>query len=145
MQRILGLRYRCKEWTRCSWNVCAIHIGPSLVYPAVDQVPHITIDYTATSDSYSTFVTAHFPPQQYATEVRESALHMLSWPRPCTNERTCDSQSCVGCSNSAGHIVYAPLVDDSLEETSGSALGKQLSLKVDSGVRIILHPDRDAM
>ena len=56
-----------------------IHIGPSLVYPAVDQVPHITIDYTATSDSYSTFVTAHFPPQQYATKVRESALHMLSW------------------------------------------------------------------
>ena len=62
-----------------------IHIGSSLVYPAVGQVPHITIDYTATSDSYSTFVTAHFPPQQYerklvqATKVRESALRMLSW------------------------------------------------------------------
>jgi len=62
-----------------------IHIGPSLVYPTVDAVPDITIDYTATSDSYSTFVTAHFPPQQYerklvqATKVRESALRMLSW------------------------------------------------------------------
>ena len=62
-----------------------IHIGSSLVYPAIGQVPHITIDYTATSDSYSTFVTAHFPPQQYerklvqATKVRESALRMLSW------------------------------------------------------------------
>ena len=62
-----------------------IHIGPSLVYPTVGAVPHITIDYTATSDSYSTFVTAHFLPQQYeqklvqATKVRESALRMLSW------------------------------------------------------------------
>ena len=50
----------CKERMRCSWNVCAIHIGPSLVYLAVGQVTHITVDYTATSDSYSTFVTAHF-------------------------------------------------------------------------------------
>ena len=62
-----------------------VHIGPSLVYPAVGQSPHITIDYTATGDSYSTFLTAHFPPHQYerklvqATKVRESALHMLSW------------------------------------------------------------------
>jgi len=62
-----------------------IHIGSSLVYPTIDAVPHIAIDYTATSDSYSTFVTAHFPPQQYerklvqAVKVRESALHMLSW------------------------------------------------------------------
>ena len=62
-----------------------IHIGPSLVYPTVYTVPYITIDYTTTSDSYSTFVTAHFPPQQYerklvqATKVRESALRMLSW------------------------------------------------------------------
>jgi hypothetical protein len=39
-----------------------IHIGPSLVYPAV---PNITIDYTVTNDSDSTFVTAHFPPRQY--------------------------------------------------------------------------------
>ena len=87
----------------------------------------------------------NFPPQQYVTKVREFALHMLSWPRPCTNERTGDRKGCVRCSNSAGHIAYAPLVDDSLEETSGSALGKQLSLEVDSGVGIILHPDRDAM
>jgi hypothetical protein len=62
-----------------------IHIGPSLIYPAVGAVPNITIDYTVTSDSYSTFVTAHFPPQQYdrklvqETEARESALHILSW------------------------------------------------------------------
>lgn len=61
------------------------HIGPSLVSLTIDAVPHITIDYTATSDSYSTFVTAHFPPQQYerklvqATKIRESALRMLSW------------------------------------------------------------------
>jgi len=34
-----------------------ILIGPSLVYPVVGAIPHITIDYTATSDSYSTFVT----------------------------------------------------------------------------------------
>jgi hypothetical protein len=40
------------------------HIGSSLVYPAVGAVPHITIDYTVTRDSYLTFVTAHFPPQQ---------------------------------------------------------------------------------
>jgi hypothetical protein len=62
-----------------------IHIGPSLLYPAAHGAPHITIDYTATSDSYSTFVTAHFPPQHYekklvqATKIRESALRMLSW------------------------------------------------------------------
>jgi len=61
------------------------HIGPSLVYPAVGAVPHLTIDYTATSDSYSTFANAHFSPQQYerkmvqATKVQESALHMPSW------------------------------------------------------------------
>ena len=54
-----------------------IHIGPSLVYPAVDTVPDITMDYTATGDPYSTFVTAHFSPQQHerklaqATTVRE--------------------------------------------------------------------------
>jgi hypothetical protein len=59
-----------------------IHIGPSLVYPAV---PNITIDYTVTNDSNSTFVTAHFPPQQYdrklvqATKARECALNILSW------------------------------------------------------------------
>ena len=51
----------------------------------VNAVPHASIDYNTTSDSYSTFVTAHFPPQQYerklvqATKVRESALRMLSW------------------------------------------------------------------
>jgi len=28
-----------------------IHIGSSLVYPAVGAVPHITIDYTATGKS----------------------------------------------------------------------------------------------
>jgi hypothetical protein len=35
-----------------------------------------------TSDSYSTFVTAHFPPQQYERKLiqaTESALHMLTW------------------------------------------------------------------
>ena len=62
-----------------------IHIGSSLVYPAVGVVSNIRIDYTTTSDSYSTFVTAHFPPQLYerklvqATKARESALRMLSW------------------------------------------------------------------
>ena len=40
-----------------------IHIGTSLLCPAVGVVSHITIDYTATGDSYSTFVAAHFPPQ----------------------------------------------------------------------------------
>ena len=34
-----------------------IHIGPSLVYPGVGQVSHLSIDYTTTTDSYSTFVT----------------------------------------------------------------------------------------
>jgi len=57
-------------------RVRQIHIGPSLVYPAVGAVPHIAIDYTATSDSYLTFATAHLIP---ATEARESALHMPSW------------------------------------------------------------------
>jgi len=52
-----------------------IHIGQSLVYLAVGAVPHITIDYTATSDSYPTFVTAHFPPQQY--EWRIGALETV--------------------------------------------------------------------
>ena len=46
-----------------------IHIGPSLVYLAVGAVSHITIDYTATSESYSTFVTAHFPAQQYERKL----------------------------------------------------------------------------
>jgi hypothetical protein len=38
-----------------------------------------------TGDSYPTFVTSHFPPQQYgqklvqATKVRESVLHMPTW------------------------------------------------------------------
>jgi hypothetical protein len=35
-----------------------IHIGPSPVYPGVGPLPNITIDYTATSNSYSPFVTA---------------------------------------------------------------------------------------
>jgi len=48
-----------------------IYIGPSLVYPAVGVVPHITIDYTATSDSYSTFMTAHFPPQRYGRKIKD--------------------------------------------------------------------------
>ena len=34
-----------------------IHIGPFLVYPGVGQVSYITIDYTTTADSCSTFVT----------------------------------------------------------------------------------------
>lgn len=75
------------EWTRCSSNACARSISVRLEYTlTVYGAPHqITIDYTATSDSYSTFVTAHFPPQDYekklvqATKIRESALHMLSW------------------------------------------------------------------
>jgi hypothetical protein len=32
-----------------------IHIGSCLVYSAVGAVPNISIDYTATGDSYSTF------------------------------------------------------------------------------------------
>jgi len=62
-----------------------IHIGPSLVCRAVGEVPDITIDYPATSDPYSIFMTSHFSPQQHerklvqATTVRESALNMLSW------------------------------------------------------------------
>jgi hypothetical protein len=62
-----------------------LHIGLSLVYPMADAVPHITIGYTATSDSYSTFVTTHFPPQQHegkpvqATKARQSAFHVISW------------------------------------------------------------------
>jgi len=61
------------------------HISPYLVYPAVGAVLHLTIDYTATSYSYSPLVNAHFPPQQYkrkmaqAAKVRETALHVLSW------------------------------------------------------------------
>jgi len=60
-----------------------IHIGPSLVYSAVGTVPNFIIDYIAASDPYSTFVAAHFSPQQHgwtlvqATMVRESALNML--------------------------------------------------------------------
>ena len=60
-----------------------IHIDPFLVYPAIGAIPYITIDYTATSDPYSTFVTAHFSAQRHnrklvqATTVRESALNML--------------------------------------------------------------------
>jgi len=46
-------------------------IGPSLVYPAVGAVSHITIDYTATSDSYSIFVTARLPPQQYERKIKD--------------------------------------------------------------------------
>ena len=67
-----------QEWTRCSWNVASRSVSVRLVYSTVDAVSHITI-YTATSDSYSTCVTAHFSPQRYewelvqATEVRESA------------------------------------------------------------------------
>jgi len=66
-------------------RMCQTHISPRLVYPAVGAVLHLTIDYTATSYSYSTLVNAHFPPQQYerkmvqAPEVRESALHVPSW------------------------------------------------------------------
>ena len=45
------------------------HIGSSLVCPAVGAAPNTTIDYTPTSDSYSTFVTAHFPPQQYERKL----------------------------------------------------------------------------
>ena len=75
------------EWTQCSSNACARSTLVRLEYTlTVHGAPHqITIDYTATSDSYSTFVTAHFPPQDYekklvqATKIRESALHMLSW------------------------------------------------------------------
>jgi hypothetical protein len=43
------------------------------------------MDYTMTSDSYSTVVTAHFLPRQYerklvqATKVLESASHVLTW------------------------------------------------------------------
>jgi len=51
--------------------MCQIYIGPSLVYPAVGAVPHITIDYTATSESYSTFVTAHFPTQRYERKIKD--------------------------------------------------------------------------
>ena len=40
-----------------------VYISRSLVYPAVGAVPNITIDYTLTSGSYSTFITAHLPPQ----------------------------------------------------------------------------------
>ena len=47
-----------------------VHISQSLVYPAVGAVPHITIDNTTTSDSYPTFVTAHFRPQQYEWRIK---------------------------------------------------------------------------
>ena len=63
-----------------------IHIGPSLVRTAVGVVPDITVDYTVTIDPYSTFVTAHFSPQQHerklvqATTDRESALIEKSQP-----------------------------------------------------------------
>ena len=76
-----------------------IHIGLSLVYPAVGAAPDITIDYTATSDPYSTFVTAHFSPQQHerklvqATTVRESALTMLSWKDQRSTREPLETQS----------------------------------------------------
>jgi len=53
------------------------HIGPSLVYLAEGAVLHLTIDYTATSDSYSTLVNAHFPPQEYErTMVQKSRIRL---------------------------------------------------------------------
>jgi len=36
------------------WNVCAKSVSVCLVYPAVGEALNITIDYAATSDSYST-------------------------------------------------------------------------------------------
>jgi len=36
------------------WNICATSISVRLVYPAVGEALIITIDYAATSDSYST-------------------------------------------------------------------------------------------
>jgi len=69
------------------------HISPYLVYTAVGAVLHLTIDYIATSDSYSTLVNAHFPPQEYerkmvqATKAREYALHMRSWKERNTREQ----------------------------------------------------------
>ena len=54
----------CKSRRDVPERMRQIHVGPSLVYPAVDAVPHVTIDFTATSDSYPTFVTAQFPPQR---------------------------------------------------------------------------------
>jgi len=46
-----------------------VHIGPTLVYPAVGAV---LIVYTTTRDSSSPFATAHFPPQQYRVEIGPS-------------------------------------------------------------------------
>jgi len=74
----------CKSGRGVLEHVRQIHIGSSIVHPAVCAVPHIIIDYTATSDSYTALVTAHFPPQHcerklvQATKVRES---------PCTRPR----------------------------------------------------------
>ena len=76
------LRQEPKRFLEC---MCKIHIGPFLVYPAIGSIPDTTIDYTATTDPYSTFVTAYISPQRHnrklvqATTVRESALNMLSW------------------------------------------------------------------
>jgi hypothetical protein len=62
-----------------------IHIGSYLVYSTVDSIPQVTIDYRATNDSYSNFVTTHFPDEHYeekldqSIEIRKSALQMLSW------------------------------------------------------------------
>jgi len=40
-----------------------VYISRSLVYPAVGAAPTVTIDYTLTNGSYSTFMAAHLPPQ----------------------------------------------------------------------------------
>jgi len=52
-------RSRCKSRRDPPERLRQIHIGPCLVYPTVGPAPHIIIDYTVTSDSYPTFVTAH--------------------------------------------------------------------------------------
>jgi hypothetical protein len=54
-----------------------IHIGPPRVYPAVGAMPNISIDYTVTSDFYSTFVTAHFLPRQFGGSSNQSSkIHL---------------------------------------------------------------------
>ena len=65
--------------------------------------------------------------------------------RPCSNGRTGDGRRRARSPNSAGHTAYVPVVDDSLEGASGAGLGKQLSLKVDGGVGIVLYTDHDAI
>jgi len=67
-----------------------IHIGPSLVYPAVGAVPHITIAlqyYTATRGPYLTLVTAHCPPGTSNRGVR-LRLTMPSWKEQKTARAT---------------------------------------------------------